>query len=356
MKGRVVVAMSGGVDSSTAALLLAEQGYEVIGVMMRLWAEPAADESPVHNRCCSPQAVEDARRVADQLDIPFYLVNYVRPFKEQVVDDFVREYARGRTPNPCLKCNRHIKFGRLLAQARTLGADYLATGHYARIRCTDGHFQLLRSRDAQKDQSYALYMLGQAELAHTLFPVGEYTKEQVRALAAQRGLAVADRAESQDLCFLADGDYRRFLREYAPQALRPGPIVDRRGRVLGEHQGLALYTIGQRRGLGISAPEPLYVLELDPRRNAVVVGTADELGQRELLAEEVSYVAGKPPPEPLEVTAKIRYQAHEAPARWILLGNRQARVIFDHPQRDITPGQGVVAYRGEVLIGGGIIA
>ena len=356
MKGRVVVAMSGGVDSSTAALLLAEQGYEVIGVMMRLWAEPAADESPVHNHCCSPKAAEDARRVADQLGIPFYLVNYVRPFKEQVVDYFVREYSRGRTPNPCLRCNRYIKFGRLLAQARSLGADYLATGHYARIRSTDGHFQLLRGRDAQKGQSYALYMLGQVELAHTIFPVGEYTKEQVRALAAERGLAVADRAESQDLCFLADGDYRRFLREYAPQALRPGSIMDRGGQVLGEHEGLALYTIGQRRGLGISTPKPLYVLELDPRLNTVVVGTADELGQRELLAEEVSYVAGKPPSEPLDVTAKIRYQAHEASARWIPLGNRQARVIFDRPQRDITPGQGVVGYRGEVLIGGGIIA
>jgi len=348
--------MSGGVDSSTAALLLAEQGCEVIGVMMRLWAEPAADGVSVHNRCCSPKAIEDARRVADQLDIPFYLVNYVRHFKEQVVDYFVREYGRGRTPNPCLRCNRHIKFGRLLAQARALGADYLATGHYARIRRAEDHFQVLRGRDAQKDQSYALYMLGQRELAHILFPVGEYTKEQVRALAAERSLVVADRPESQDLCFLANGDYRRFLREHAPQLLCPGPIVDRRGRVLGKHQGLALYTIGQRRSIGISAPEPLYVLELDPGTGALVVGTANELGQRELVAEEVSYVTGEPPTEPLDVMAKIRYRAYEAPARWIPLGNKQARVVFDHPQRDITPGQGVVAYRGEVLIGGGIIA
>ena len=348
--------MSGGVDSSTAALLLAEQGCEVIGVMMRLWAEPAADGVSVHNRCCSPKAIEDARRVADQLDIPFYLVNYVRHFKEQIVDYFVGEYGRGRTPNPCLRCNRHIKFGRLLAQARALGADYLATGHYARIRRAEDHFQVLRGRDAQKDQSYALYMLGQRELAHILFPVGEYTKEQVRALAAERSLVVADRPESQDLCFLANGDYRRFLREHAPQLLCPGPIVDRRGRVLGKHQGLALYTIGQRRSIGISAPEPLYVLELDPGTGALVVGTANELGQRELVAEEVSYVTGEPPTEPLDVMAKIRYRAYEAPARWIPLGNKQARVVFDHPQRDITPGQGVVAYRGEVLIGGGIIA
>ncbi len=355
MRGRVVVAMSGGVDSSIAALLLTEQGYEVIGVMMRLWVEPEADGAFAHNRCCSPEAVEDARQVADQLHIPFYLVNYARPFREQVVDYFIQEYARGRTPNPCLMCNRHIKFGRLLAQARALGADHLATGHYARIHHAQGHFQLLRGCDAQKDQSYALYMLGQIELAHTIFPVGEYTKEQVRALAAERELAVADRAESQDLCFLADGNYRRFLRDYAPQALRPGPIVDQRGQVLGEHEGLGLYTIGQRRGLGISALQPLYVLDLDLSRNAVVIGTADELGQRELLAKDVSYVVGKPPPKPLDVTAKIRYQAHEAPARWIPLANGQARVVFDDPQRDITPGQGVVAYRGEVLIGGGII-
>jgi len=370
MRRRVVVAMSGGVDSSTAALLLVEQGYEVIGVMMRLWAEPAADEGLAQNRCCSPEAIEDARRVADQLKIPFYVVNYLRPFKEQVVDYFIGEYARGRTPNPCLVCNRHIKFGRLLAQARSMGADYLATGHYARIRRVGDRFQLLRGRDLQKDQSYMLYMLGQEELAHVLFPVGEYTKEQVRALAAQHSLAVADRAESQDLCFLADGDYRRFLREHAPQILRPGPIVDRSGRVLGEHKGLALYTVGQRRGLPASAYAaigrrerledaggfpPLYVLKLDPRRNAVVVGTADELGRRELEVEEVSYVAGSPPSAPRRVTAKIRYQAHEAPACWIPLEGGRARVIFDHLQRDITPGQGVVAYQREVLIGGGVI-
>ena len=373
MRGRVVVAMSGGVDSSTAALLLVEQGYEVIGVMMRLWAEPMADESSAQNRCCSPEAVEDARRVADQLNIPFYLVNYVRPFKEQVVDYFVREYARGRTPNPCLMCNRHLKFGRLLAQARTLGAGYLATGHYARIRWSEGRLQLLRGRDAQKDQSYMLYMLGQRELRRIIFPVGEYTKGQVRAMAAERGLAVADRPESQDLCFLADGDYRRFLREHAPQALRSGPIVDPDGCVLGEHEGLGLYTIGQRRGLpssvyaaarrkkhddgeDASVGQPLYVLALDPERDAVVIGTADQLGRRELVADEVSYVDGQTPSEPLRITAKIRYHGHEVPARWIPLGNRQARVRFDHPQRDITPGQSVVAYGEETVIGGGIIA
>ena len=351
-----MVAMSGGVDSSTAALLLAEEGHDLIGVMMRLWAEPATGGSSEHNRCCSPGAVEEARRVAAQLGIPFYLVNYVRPFKEHVVDYFVREYARGRTPNPCLRCNRYLKFGRLLAQARALGADYLATGHYARVRRRDSDLQLLRGRDCKKDQSYVLHMLGQEELEHTLFPVGEHTKEEVRAWAARRDLVVADRAESQDLCFLSNGDYRGFLRRHAPQLLCPGPIVDRSGQVLGEHEGLAFYTIGQRKGLGIGAPEPRYVLELDRTRNAVVVGTAGELGQRELLAEGVSYVAGRSPPRPLDVTARIRYQAHEAAARWIPLEQTRARVLFHHSQRDITPGQAVVAYQGEVLVGGGIIA
>jgi tRNA-specific 2-thiouridylase len=350
------VAMSGGVDSSTAALLLVEQGHEVIGVMMRLWAEPVADERSAHNRCCSPEAVAEARRVADQLDMPFYLINFAHPFRHQVVDYFVREYSRGRTPNPCLMCNRHIKFGRLLAQARAMGADYLATGHYARICRTEGRARLLRGRDGRKDQSYMLYMLGQEELSHAIFPLGDYTKRQVRDLAAARGLVVASRPESQDLCFVADGDYRRFLRAHAPDALRAGPIVDRSGRVLGEHEGFPFYTIGQRRGLGISADEPLYVLELDPERNAVVVGVAEELGRRELLAEEVSYVAGEPSPGPLRVTAKIRYRAHEAPASWIPQGGGRARVVFDRHQRDITPGQGVVAYQGEALIGGGVIA
>lgn len=347
--------MSGGVDSSAAALLLSEQGYEVIGVMMRLWAESDAD-GLARNRCCSPEAVDDARQVADQLGIRFYLVDHARPFKEFVVDYFIREYARGRTPNPCLVCNRHIKFGRLLTQARTLGAEYLATGHYARIRRAKGQSQLLRARDAKKDQSYALYMLGQTELFHTVFPVGDYDKDEVRSMAAGRNLGVADRPESQDLCFLADGDYRRFLREHAPHVLTPGPVVDRDGRVLGMHEGLAFYTVGQRRGLGIRAAHPLYVLALDAARNTLVVGSAEQLGQCELVAEDVSYVSGEPPQEPMKVTAKIRYQAHEAPAHWIPLHNGRARVVFNCPQRDVSPGQGVVAYQGEALVGGGIIA
>lgn len=351
---RVVVAMSGGVDSSTTAALLVERGYDVIGVMMRLWAEESEHGST--NRCCSPEAREDARRVCDALDIPFYLIDYEREFKREVVDLFVAEYARGRTPNPCLACNRHIKFDLLLHRALAMEAQYLATGHYARVRQVNGRYQLLKGCDEEKDQSYVLYMLGQQELQHLLLPLGEYTKEQVRALARQRGLPVAERAESQDLCFLADNDYRRFLQDQAPEAIRPGPILDTAGRTIGQHKGLPFYTIGQREGLGIAAPQALYVMQIDVARNALVVGTRADLGRRELVATEVNYISGQSPQQPLEITAKIRYKAVESEALLTPLGDGRARVTFAQPQRDITPGQGVVFYQGEVVLGGGTIS
>ncbi len=366
MHERVVVAMSGGVDSSVAAALLVEQGYEVIGVMLRLWSEGLSVSPPSRalleetmqvgsNRCCSVESIHDARAVADRLGIPFYVINAEQPFKENVVDPFIQEYVAGRTPNPCLACNRRVRFGFLLTYARSLGARYLATGHYARVRRgADGLYQLWRGADRSKDQSYVLSVLGQAELAQALFPVGEYTKPEVRALAAARGLPTASRVESQDLCFIADGDYRRFLAEHAAQAIRPGPILDRQGRRLGTHRGLPFYTIGQRSGLGIAAPQPLYVLALDTTRNAVIVGTAAELGQRWLRAAQVNWIAGRPPAGPLEAAVQVRYRAEAVPAT-ILPGADTFEVHLDEPLRAVTPGQAAVIYDGEICLGSGII-
>jgi tRNA-specific 2-thiouridylase len=355
-RGRVAVAMSGGVDSSVAAALLVEQGYDVVGVMMRLWAEaPTPGGVEGQNRCCAPQAVDDARCVAAQLGIPFYLVNYEEAFRACVVDYFVDEYSRGRTPNPCLACNQHIRFGRLLRQALALDAKCLATGHYARIDGNGEGYRLRMGLDRHKDQSYVLYMLGQEELQHVVFPVGGLTKPQVRRMARERGLPVADRDESMELCFVADDDYRRFLREHAPQAVQPGPILNTAGQEIGQHQGLPFYTVGQRRGLGIAAAEALYVLRLDVAHNALIVGPAGELGRQRLVAQRVRYVRGEPPPHPVRVQAKIRYKATLTDARWTPLADGRARVEFDLPLRDITPGQAVVAYQGDAVLGGGII-
>jgi tRNA-specific 2-thiouridylase len=349
---RVVVALSGGVDSSVAAALLVEQGYEVLGLMLHLWSEPGPG---TENRCCTPEAVEDARHVADALGIPFRLINCARRFREQVVDYFIREYARGRTPNPCLACNRHIKFGYLLQMAQSLDAAYLATGHYARIRQAKGRYQLLRGVDASKDQSYVLHMLGQEQLKHVFFPLGVYTKPQVREMARQYGLPVAEKGESQDICFVRDQDYRRFLRTHAPKAVRPGPILDAAGQKIGQHQGLPLYTIGQRRGLGIAWTEPLYVQAIDAARNVLIVGPASQLGRRSVEVADVSFVAGAPPPLPASVTLKIRYTGNEVGATLYPGVEGGIRAILDEPLRDITPGQGAVFYEDEVVLGGGII-
>jgi tRNA-specific 2-thiouridylase len=353
----VVVAMSGGVDSSVAAALLVERGYNCIGIMMRLWAEVGVGEGST-NKCCSLESIHDARRVADTLGIPFYLINVEQPFKEKVVDFFIDGYSRGITPNPCIECNRHIRFNYLLNYARRLGADYLATGHYARLRyADDGKVHLLKGVDEAKDQSYVLSVLGQDELHDVLFPVGEYPKSEVRRMAAERGLPTASKHDSMDLCFIFDDDYRRFLRTWAAEAMRPGPIVDRRGKVYGQHSGLPGYTIGQRKGLGISgAAEPLFVLELDYRNNALVVGTAAELGQDRLIAERVNWTLDEPPPAGARVQCKIRYKAKAVECTIFPIGQDCVEVQFDAPLRDITPGQGAVFYDGDLCLGGGVIA
>ncbi len=350
---RVVIAMSGGVDSSVAAALLKEQGCDVVGLMLKLWSD---GESGRANRCCTPADVDAARTVAHQLGIPFYLINIADSFKATVVDYFIDEYAAGRTPNPGLMCNRHIRYELLLNKALSLGARYLATGHYARVREADGgSYQLLRGVDAQKDQSYVLSVLGQRELAHALWPLGEMTKPQVRQVAARFNLPVAEKVESQDLCFLANGDYRDFLARHAPAGtIRPGQLRDKSGKVLGEHRGLPFYTIGQRKGIGLAASEPLYVIALDAADNAVIVGPKTELGRQECSARGMHYVSGVQPSEPFRASAKIRYKAREA-AVTVFPQGATARVEFDEPQRDITPGQGLVLFDGEVVIGQGFI-
>ncbi len=350
----VAVAMSGGVDSSTAAALLVHQGYRAFGVMMQLWAT-RYDEGFPQNPRCSRDAVDDARHICDLLGIPFHLVNLGDEFQARVVDYFCDTYARGRTPNPCLVCNRHIKFGALWRVASDLGAQRLATGHYAQVRRTNSCYQLLRGLDKEKDQSYVLCMLTQEQLARSLFPLGKLTKTQVRALAEEYELPIADKTESQDACFISDGDYRAFIAQRRPEAARPGPVLDLKGNVLGQHRGLAFYTIGQRQGLGIAAPHPLYVISIDMPRNALVVGPKQAVFRYELLAEQVHYIAESSPPKPVRITAKIRYKAQEAGAELIPLSGDTARVVFDQPQAAITPGQGVVFYQQEVVLGGGII-
>lgn len=348
----VVVAMSGGVDSSVAAALLVEQGYRVIGMMLRLWNEPGMEGE---NRCCTPDAMALARRIAAKLGIPFYALDVQDRFHDVVVQSFIDGYVQGVTPNPCIFCNRQIRWGFLLDRARAYGADYLATGHYARLDRQNENVRLLRGMDTAKDQSYVLSVLSQIQLRQSLFPVGEYPKPQVRELARQFDLPVADRADSQDLCFLARRDYRGFLARHAPQVVKPGQIVNSDGQVVGEHQGLAFYTIGQRKGLGIASAEPLYVLKKDLQNNTLVVGLETELGQHTLQAVAINWVSGQPPVGAIRAQAKIRYKAVEAWATVTPSGEDQAAVVFDQPLRDITPGQRVVFYQGEECLGGGTI-
>jgi len=357
MKKRVVVGMSGGVDSSVAAYLLLKQGYEVIGITMQIWQDKKEEEVLVEGGCCSLAAVDDARRVANILGIPYYVLNFKGVFKEKVIDYFIDEYMRGRTPNPCIACNKYIKFDELIKKAKSLDAEYVATGHYARIVYDKdlGRYLLKKAADLRKDQTYVLYNLTQEQLKHILLPNGDYTKEEIRRIAKEIGIPVYNKPESQEICFVPDNQYAEFIKENVKEEIKPGYIVDTKGNILGTHKGIIHYTIGQRRGLGISAGKPLYVVDIDTEKNLVIVGENHEIFGSKLLASEVNFLPFDELKEEIYVMAKIRYTAKEAKAKVIPYCKNMVMVEFEEKQRAITPGQAVVFYQEETLIGGGTI-
>lgn len=353
----VVVGMSGGVDSSVAAYLLKEQGYHVIGVTMQIWQEEDACSLEENGGCCGLSAVEDARRVAEKLGIPYYVMNFRKEFKSKVMDYFVEEYLQGRTPNPCNACNRFVKWEALLDRCRAIGADYIATGHYAQIKqLANGRYVIQNSVTAVKDQTYALYNLTQDQLSHTLMPVGAYTKEQIRAIAQKLELPIANKPDSQDICFISDGDYGAFLeREASDRLPGKGAFVDKDGKVLGEHKGITHYTIGQRKGLGVAAGHRIFVTELRAERNEVVLGEHEDLFSTELYCNHINWMAIPGVEAPYRCMAKIRYAHKGTPCTIEPAGEDRVRVVFDEPVRAITPGQAVVFYEDDYVLGGGSI-
>ena len=351
---RVLVAMSGGVDSSAAAKLLRDAGYACTGCTMKLYRNEDAGVSP-NRTCCSLEDIEDARSAAFRLGSPYYVFNFTEEFREKVIGKFVASYCRGLTPNPCIDCNRYLKFGALFQRADLLGCRYVATGHYARIDVQEGKYRLRKAADESKDQSYVLYMLTQEQLARTLFPLGELRKEEVRNLAEAAGLGNARKPDSQDICFVPDRDYARVIERHTGKAAEPGNFVSPDGTVLGQHRGLIRYTVGQHRGLGLSQPERRCVCRLCPENNTVVLGSEQELYRRDAVAEDFHWIAGEAPAAPLRCRVKLRYRQREQPAEVTPLDRNSVYIRFDEPQRAITPGQAAVLYDGDTVLGGGSI-
>ena len=357
MKKRVMIGMSGGVDSSVAAYLLKEQGYDVIGVTMKLWQDD--DDELIENEggCCSLAAVEDARQVAEKIGIPFYVLNFSEVFKEKVIEPFIDEYLNGRTPNPCIACNKHIKFDDFFNKARQIGCDYVATGHYAKIEKDEetGRYLLKKSVTDKKDQTYALYNLTQEQLEHTLLPIGEFEKERVREIAKEMGMDVHNKPDSQEICFVKDNDYAGYVKKHAKRRIDPGFFVDTKGNILGKHNGIVNYTIGQRKGLGIALGKPMFVVDIDPVKNTVVLGDNEDIFNKGLIAKDVNLISIDDIKEHIRVQAKIRYSAKPSNATVTKIGENRIKIEFDEPQRAITKGQSVVMYDGDKVVGGGII-
>lgn len=350
MNNRILVAMSGGVDSSVAALLCIKAGYECEGATMRLYVNRHCDKS-----CGTDEDITDAKKIADRLSINHRVLDFTADFGREIITRFIGAYESGATPNPCIECNRRIKFGRLLEEMTSAGFDYIATGHYARIEKENGRFLLKKATDESKDQSYVLYSLTQEQLAHTLLPLGAYTKSEIRAIAEENGFVTARKQDSQDICFVPDGDYAAFIENYTGCRYPEGDFVDRKGRRLGTHKGIIRYTIGQRRGLGLALPAPMYVCEKDVENNRVVLCSNDELFSRELTVGDLNWIAFDSPPAKFRANAKVRYNQKEQPADITSMPDGTVKIVFDTPQRAIAKGQAAVLYDGDTVLGGGTI-